>query len=112
MITPYLSKVLEFLVKDCKVADNISEKEYFLVFKDKKYEGLNCALIELKKFIFYNFSPDKNINLLLSLYTYRLRRIILCEKRFYFSINKIDFFYEKWKYFAPVYQIHGPDPLY
>ena len=112
IVAPFLSKVLNFFIKDCKAADYISEVDYLLGFRGKDYEGLNCALIELKKYIFYHFSEERSPNVNFRIYNSRLRRIVLCDKRHSFSRNKFETFYEKWKYFSPVYQIYGPDPLY
>ena len=109
---PFLSHVLKFLVNDCKASSHISEINYFLGFQGNQYEGLNCALIELKKYIFYNFDKDKSIKINFRLYKSRLRRVILCDKRYHFSCDKIDHFYKKWSKFSSVYQIYGPDPMY
>ena len=46
------------------------------------------------------------------IYKNRLRRVIICDKRYHFGQNKIDAFFEKWKLFYNIYQIYGPDPMY
>ena len=112
VIAPFLAKVLTFLVNECKASTNISESDYLLGIQAQKYQGLNCALLELKRYIFYNFSVERNLGLHFKIYENRLRRIILCDKRYHLRMNKYTIFYEKWKNFSPIYQIYGPDPLY
>ena len=112
IIAPFLSKALDFFVNECKASNQISELDYLHGIYGRGFEGLNSALLELKKFIFYNFSSEKSMNLQFSIFLSRLRRIILCDKRYYVSNNKSSLFYEKWRDFSPVYQIYGPDPLY
>ena len=111
-IAPFVSKVFTFLTNNCKAADSISELEYILGFVDKDKEGLNCALLELKRFVFYNFDEPKNHESQFNIFKSRLRRTILLDKKFYCSKNNHDFFYKKWELFCPIYMIHGPDPLW
>ena len=112
ILAPFLTKVFDFFVYECKATNSISEVEYLLGFTGKSYEGLNSALLELKRYIFYHFSDSKSINLHLHIFKNRLRRIILCDKRYYASKNNYEYFYEKWECFSPVYQLFGPDPMY
>ena len=111
-INPFISKVFKFLTDKCSEKYSISEVEYLLGYPHQGNEGLNCALLELKQYIFYNFSSDKSLTLQFNLYLNRLRRLIIKEKRYYLSLNKLDYFYEKWLNFSAVYLLHGPDPHY
>ena len=108
-LQPFLMALFDFIIQKCKITRSISEIEYLLGFLEN--EGLNCVLLETKKFIFYNFKHDKNINTQINMLKNRLRRIILLEKRHYYVINKIEHFHEKWKHFEEIYMIYGPDPL-
>ena len=105
----FLSKIFSFLIQECKAAVNISELDYLLGFMDKF--ALNSVLLELKKFIFYSYNHNSNIDVQFSMFIKRLRRLILLEKSHYFSVNKIDYFYKKWEQFSEVYMFHGPDPI-
>ena len=51
-INPFLTKTFGFLESDCKLLRKISETEYLLGFQGKEYEGINCALLELKRLYF------------------------------------------------------------
>ena len=95
LINPFLDYTLNFFINDCNFTQTISEVEYLLGFQGKKFDGLNCALLELKKFIFYNFSSQKSLSLQFTLYLNRLRRIIILDKKYYLENNKIELFYEK-----------------
>ena len=110
-LVPFLSKVFNFFVNECNLIDHINEKEYLLGYQGKDLEGLNCVLLELKQFIFYNFSTTVNIEIQFSRYINRIRRLIIKDKRYHFSNNKADYFFEKWNKFYPVYMLYGPDPL-
>ena len=105
----FLTKIFSFLIQECKAADNISELDYLLGFMDKF--ALNSVLLELKKFIFYSYNHNSNIDVQFSMFIKRLRRLILLEKSHYFFVNKIDYFYKKWEQFSEVYMFHGPDPI-
>ena len=61
-INPFILKVFNFLIDECRIVDTISELDYILGYIDKNKDGLNCALLELKKFIFYGYAHDRNIN--------------------------------------------------
>ena len=78
---------------------------------DKRKQGINSALIECKKFLFYSFSDQINIDIQVEMYKTRLRRIILQEKKYFSKLNKMNQFFDKWQDFSPVYMSYGPDPL-
>ena len=86
--------------------------EYLLGYQHKGNEGLNCALLELKQYIYYNYSLNKGLTLHFKLFINRLRRVMIKDKRFYHSQNNLDYFYDKWRNFSEVYILHGPDPMY
>ena len=111
-LTLFLSKVYNFLTYECKENINITEIEYILGYESKDNEGLNCFLLELKQFIFYNYLPHKNLNIQFKFFINRIRRLILKEKRYYSSQNKIDYFFGKWHNYSEIYMIYGPDPLF
>ena len=71
IIAPFLSKALDFFVNECKASNQISELDYLLGIYGRGFEGLNSALLELKKFIFYNFSSEKSMNLQFSIFLSR-----------------------------------------
>ena len=75
--------------------DHISQIGYLLGFQEN--EGLNCILLEVKKFIFYGYDPDKSVDIQISMLKNRLRRLIILEKKYYSSINKWDYFFDKWE---------------
>ena len=109
---PFVCKVFNFFVDECSIREGIPEIKYLLGFQDKANNGLNCALLELKQYIFYNFSSNKSLTLHFNLYISRLRRLILKEKRYYLSVNKLELFFDKWSNFSSVYILLGPDPMY
>lgn len=109
-IRPFLSKIFKFLTDDCKAVPNISHIDYFLGSKENI--GLNCLLLELKKFIFYNFDHNSNVDIQINMFKSRLKRIIILEKRYYLRRDKIDYFHEKWEKFSEVYMFYGPDPMF
>merc|ERR1711954_591741 len=108
-LDPFLSQMFLFLINECKAVNYIEETDYLLGFINK--DGLNSILLEIKKFIFYNFSHEKSIDVQLNMMKNRLRRLILLEKKYYASTNKLNFFYSKWESFSPIYMIYGPDPF-
>ena len=110
-IEPFIDKVFTFFTDECKVIPYISETDYLLGFMDKRKQGINSALIECKKFLFYSFSDQINIDIQVEMYKTRLRRIILLEKKYFSKLNKMNQFFDKWQDFSPVYMSYGPDPL-
>ena len=111
-LTPFLSKVFSFLTHECRVNISITEAEYILGYDSTDNEGLNRFLLELKQFIFYNYLPDKNLNIQFNSFINRIRNLILKEKRYYSSQNKMDYFFDKWHNFSEIYILYGPDPHY
>ena len=109
---PFISKVFNFFTSECSVTESIPEIKYLLGFKGEDNSALNCALLELKQYIFYNYSSGKSLTLHFTLYINRLRNLIKKEKRYYITQDSLDFFYDKWSNFSSVYILHGPDPYY
>ena len=89
----------------------ISFQDYILGVPRKTKEALNCILIEIKRYIFYEWANDISDSIKLRILKSKLRRIILLEKRHFHEKNDINGFYEKWKDFTPIYDMFGPDPL-
>ena len=108
-LQPFITKVFHILINDCKAVDHISQIGYLLGFPDK--EGLNSILLEVKKFIFYSYDPDKSIDIQISMLESRLRRLIILEKKYYSAIDKWDHFFDKWEIFSAIYMTYGPDPF-
>ena len=110
-LKPFITKVFNYFTAECSIKDSIPEINYLLGFKGKENEGLNCVLLELKQYIFYNYSLNKSLTLQFNIFINRIRRLILKEKRYYLSQNKLDYFYDKWSKFSSIYILHGPYPM-
>ena len=96
-IRPFLSKIFKFLTDDCKAVPNISHIDYFLGSKENI--GLNCLLLELKKFIFYNFDHNSNVDIQINMFKSRLKRIIILEKYTIYAGTRLIIFTKSGKSF-------------
>merc|ERR1711954_24030 len=110
-VYPFIEFTFEFLINECKAADHISFTDYIFGIQSTNKAALNSVLIELKRYIFYDWSENTSIRSKCKVLKNRTRRIMLLEKRYYFSLGKYDDFFTKWRDFTSIYDIFGPDPL-
>ena len=106
-IVPFVSKIIEFLKIDCNVKEDISTVPYIFGFKNNT--GLNHILIELKKYIFYNWKEGVGIVAFCERFKAKIRKIIVMEKHLMISDKKFEIFFSKWKEFREFYDFLGPD---
>ena len=90
--------------------ETISIKKYLFGFSNNL--GLNHALLELKKLIFYSWNPNIRLNLFLDLFTVTVRKLIIKEKQSINSVKSYDQLKSKWENFKEIYDFNGPDPQY
>ena len=74
-----------------------------------QYNGVNHILLELKKFLFYDWKPDICVDELCAKFRLRIIKIIIKEKNIYLVSNRIHEFYTKWEHFKYIYDFRGPD---
>ena len=74
--------------------------------------GLNHALLELKKLIFYSWDPNIQVNTFLDLFILTVRKLIIKEKQFINSAKTYDQLKSKWDNFIEIYDFNGPDAQY
>ena len=111
-VRPLVQRVFFFLINECNATKEITLTDYLFGFQGKENNGLNCILLELKQYIFYDWGKIESINMKFKIFKNKIRKIILLEKNYYLSHNKLNDFFEKWKYFSPFYDMYGPDPQF
>ena len=110
LLQPYRDKIFDFLSQKCQIQETISIKKYLFGFSNNL--GLNHALLELKKLIFYSWNPNIRLNLFLDLFTVTVRKLIIKEKQSINSVKSYDQLKSKWENFKEIYDFNGPDPQY
>ena len=103
-----MATLFTFLKQACHLNIYISVKDYIFGFTGAGWEGLNLILIELKKYIFYDWS-EGSIEFHKIRFLNRIKRIIIKEKKFLISQNKFDVFATKWNKYTAIYDFRGPD---
>ena len=110
LLQPYRDKIFNFLSQKCQIQETISIKKYLFGFSNNS--GLNHALLELKKLIFYSWNPNIRLNLFLDLFTVTVRKLIIKEKQSINSVKSYDQLKSKWENFKEIYDFNGPDAQY
>ena len=110
LLQPYIDKIFFFLSQKCQIQETISLKEYLFGFSNNL--GLNHALLELKKLIFYSWDPNIQVNTFLDLFILTVRKLIIKEKQFINSAKTYDQLKSKWDNFIEIYDFNGPDAEY
>ena len=108
-IVPYLMHVFEYLKTKCIAGVDINMKNYLFGFHGHQYVGLNHILLELKKYIFYNWEENVRVNTFFERFERKIMHLIVKEK--HIAIGSADFetFCQKWEYFIEFYDFRGPD---
>ena len=83
--------------------------DYLFGKQGGNYLGLNHALLELKKFIFYSTTEDLMSPTCCERFLVKLRSLIIKEKRLFSENNKFENFCSKWEHFTAIYDFRGPD---
>ena len=107
LLVPYRDKIIFFLTQQCQIQENISLKDYMFGFSNN--QGLNHALLELKKLIFYTWDPNIEIDAFLDLFIDKIRKLIIKEKQCVVSNKLYEQFNTKWEKFKIIYDFNGPD---
>ena len=84
-------------------------KNYLFGFQGNKFSGLNHVLLELKKFIFYNWEENVRVEQLFERFKRRIMHMLIKEKNIALSVDKFDTFMIKWEKFTEIYDFLGPD---
>ena len=108
-IAPFISYAVVFLKTKCKVEVDINMKQYLFGFQGNKFLGLNHVLLELKKFIFYNFEENVRVVQLFERFKRRIMHLIIKEKLLAIKDGKYETFKVKWENFTEIYDFYGPD---
>ena len=109
-IAPFISYVIVFLNTKCTVGVDINMKEYMFGFQGHKFLGLNHVLLELKKYIFYNFEENVGVVHLFERFKRRIMHLIIIkEKKLALSAGNYETFRVKWKKITEIYDFYGPD---
>ena len=110
-VVPIISNIFSFLVNNCEKFRGISMIDYLFGVQGRENDGLNHILLELKKFIFYDWNPEYSIESLCELFIIRIIKLIIKEKNIYLKNNNTDLFFMKWNDFKFIYDFRGPDKL-
>ena len=108
-IAPFISFVIVFLNTKCTVGVDINMKQYMFGFQGNKLLGLNHVLLELKKYIFYNFEENVGVVHLFERFKRRIMHLIIKEKNLALSAGNYETFRVKWENFTEIYDFYGPD---
>ena len=108
-IAPFISHAVVFLNSKCKVEVDINMKQYLFGFQGNKFLGLNHVLLELKKYIFYNFEENVGVLQLFERFKRRIMHLIIKEKMVALKDGNYETFRVKWENFTEIYDFYGPD---
>ena len=106
-LVPYLSQINVFLRISCGVKEQFTLKGY--IFGYRGNDGLNCILLQLKKYFFFNKNIDLNVEIFREHFLGKIRKLIIKEKAIMIASGKFDKFVEKWEQFTAIYDFFGPD---
>ena len=84
-------------------------KQYLFGFQGNKFLGLNHVLLELKKYIFYNFEENVGVLQLFERFKRRIMHLIIKEKMVALKDGNYETFRVKWENFTEIYDFYGPD---
>ena len=84
-------------------------KQYMFGFQGTKFLGLNHILLELKKYIFYNFEENVGVVQLFERFNRRIMHLIIKEKMLALSAGNYEIFKAKWENFTEIYDFYGPN---
>ena len=96
-IAPFISYVVVFLNTKCTVGVDINMKQYMFGFQGTKFLGLNHILLELKKYIFYNFEENVGVAQLFERFNRRIMHLMIKEKMLAPSADNYEKFRVKWE---------------
>ena len=100
-VYPFVEKIFSFLISECKAATQINFSQYMFGIPDRNKEALNQIFIEIKRFIFYDWGQNTSNITKLRILKNRLRRIILLDKRYFYSQRNFSgFFLEMGKFYT------------
>ena len=104
-----LAQVLanDFLRIRWGVKEQFTLKGY--IFGYRGNDGLNCILLQLKKYFFFNKNIDLNVEIFREHFLGKIRKLIIKEKAIMIASGKFDKFVEKWEQFTAIYDFFGPD---
>ena len=108
-IVQNISCIFSLLKNECNQFYNISMIDYLFGIQGGNNLALNHILLELKKFIFYATNEDLNSPTFCEQFLFKLRSLIIKEKRVSFENNKFENFCSKWEKFTSIYDFRGPD---
>ena len=108
-IAPFISYVVVFLNTKCTVGVDINMKQYMFGFQGNKFLGLNHVLLELKKYIFYNFEENVGVAQLFERFNRRIMHLMIKEKMLALSAGNYEIFRVKWENFTEIYDFYGPN---
>ena len=80
-ILPLMATLFTFLKQACHLNIDISMKDYLFGFTGAGWEGLNLIFIELKKYMFYDWSEGSSIEFHKIRFLNRMKRIMIKEKK-------------------------------
>ena len=60
-VYPFIEFTFEFLINECRAADHISFADYIFGIQSTHKAALNSVLIEIKRYIFYDWSENTSI---------------------------------------------------
>ena len=108
-VVPIISNIFSLIVDKCKAIGHINMMDFFFGIPGIEYDGVNQVLIELKKFIFYDWKAEVCVDELCARFTLKIIKLIVKEKTIFLSSKKIDRFNTKWENFKYIYDFRGPD---
>ena len=112
VVSRLLCQILNTLHRKCSQTKDISLVEYLFGKVGKKYLALNHVILELKKLIFYSDSTLLSYHGFTELFEYKVRALMIKEKKVFQRKNGYSIFEEKWRDFTYIYDFRGPDLLW
>ena len=97
-------------MENCNLQENIGSLQFIFGVKNKT--ALNYILLELKKYIFYNWDNEVGLDRFLEIFLAKVRKNMILEKMCIKSNTMFDQYSKKWDNFVLIYDFRGPDPKY
>ena len=108
-VVPIISNIFSLIIDNCRAIENINMTDYLFGIHGCQFDGVNHVLLELKKFLFYDWKIDVSVDDLCANFVLLIIKIIIKEKKIYQTSNNINRFYSKWEKFKHIYDFRGPD---
>ena len=78
-VVPIISNIFTFLVDNYKKVKSLSMIDYLFGIQGRENDGMNHLLLELKKYIFYDWSQEYSVDYMSEQFLFRVVKLIIKE---------------------------------